>query len=184
MDELRIPLDGDGFSRRECPRCRAHFKLRWSAREAAVLAAGMARRVNLLGTFEGRELPPRHCPYCAATAPAHEFFTPEVQRHLDAEAERLENEVRLHRFHLPDEWLGDNPRASSAPLAAAPPPPPRPDHADDLVRIGLPCCNEEHKVSGAWLGPIRCHLCGVAHLRAGPRDIGLELALLKQWTGE
>lgn len=184
MEELRVPLDGDGFSRRECPRCRAHFKLRWSAREAAVLAGGMARRVNRLVAVDGGELPRRHCPYCAAIAAADDFFTPAVQRHLDAEAERLDAEVRVHRFRLPPEWLGENPRAARGPIASSPPHALEPDHGDDLVRIALPCCNEEHKVSDAWLGPIRCHLCGVAHLRAGPRDIGLELALLKQWTGE
>jgi hypothetical protein len=185
MEELRVPLDVHGFSRRECPRCKAHFKLRWNEREAGVLAAALSRRVQHLNPTDAAPSRPRFCPYCACEAPADEFFTPEVQRHLDAAARRLDAEVRWRRVRLPLEWMRANPRVTSAPAAAAQPPPiPLADHADDLLRIALPCCGEEHKVSDAWLGPVRCHLCGIAHLRAGPRDIGLELAMLRQWAGE
>ena len=125
----------------------------------------------------------RTCPYCAARAPADEFLTDDVKRHLDGVARRLEAEVRAHRTAIPEAWAKENPRA------LRPPPPagssrraPRREQPDDLLPIALPCCGDEQKVSDAWLGPIRCHRCGIAHLRAGPRDIGLEMALLRQWT--
>lgn len=180
-DELQLPLDSEGFSRRECPRCRAEFKLRWSAREPAVLACAMARRVAM-GSAEITAPPARFCPYCASSAAADRFFTPEIQRHLDTEARHLEEEVRWLRLRLPPEWLSENPGHSHEPLAPAPRGILRREQDDDLCRIDLPCCGVEQKVSGAWVGPIRCHLCGIAHLRAGPRDIGLELALLKEWA--
>jgi hypothetical protein len=183
MDELRVPLDGDGFSRRECPRCGAHFKLRWSGREAHLLAAALGRRLEHDGDAES--CAPRFCPYCACTADADAFLTGDVQRQLDGEASRIAQEVRSRRLLLPAEWAGANPRARSH-AATAPErrPPPRADPVDELLPIALPCCGEEQKVNSAWMGPIRCHLCGIAHLRAGPRDIGLELALLLQWTQE
>jgi hypothetical protein len=185
MDELQLPLDAEGFSRRECPRCHAEFKLRWSAREPAVLACAMARRVTM-NSGELEPQPARVCPYCASSAAADRFLTPEIQRHLDGEARQLDEEVRRRRVRLPPEWLSENPRVSSKDpaLTARPREPLRRDPDGELCRIDLPCCGVEQKVSGAWVGPIRCHLCGIAHLRAGPRDIGLELALLKEWAEE
>jgi hypothetical protein len=181
MDELRVPLDSEGFSRRECPRCGAHFKLRWSSQEASLLAAALTRR------YPHDEQPPacerRHCPYCAAAAAADEFFTDDVQRRLDLEASKVERAVRQRRLAVPAEWLAANPRAT-APREGrdAPRLPLRPDPDDDLLCVALPCCGDEQKVSEAWVGPIRCHRCGIAHLRAGPRDIGVELALLREWA--
>jgi hypothetical protein len=181
--ELRLPLDAAGFARRECPRCRAHFKVQWTEREAAILAAALARRVAHAGpAAEGGG--PRFCPYCAAEAPAEEFYTQAAKARVDAEARQLDAELRWRRLHVAERW--------GASGRATPPPIPEPDPgahaalevADDLLRIQLPCCGLDQKVTDAWLGPIRCHLCGTAHLRAGPRDIGLEMALLRQWAGD
>jgi hypothetical protein len=182
MEDLELPLDVDGFSRRECPRCHAPFLMRWTASEARVLAAALTRRVQHLNALEAEPGGPHFCPYCGCEAPADAFYTAEVQRHLDLTACALDAEVR---------WRSLRPRAAlrhpeddvgGSPLDALLPP--LGDGGEDLPRLALPCCGTEQKVSGAWLGPIRCHRCGVAHLRAGPRDIGLELALLRQWAGE
>ena len=185
MEELHLPIDAQGFSRRECPRCKARFKLRATPGEAATVAGALGRRVQHENGAEAAPPGPRTCPYCAFAAPAEEFLPPEVQRRLDEAARGLEAEVRSRRLRVPPEWIAENPRVDHGPVPPARlPPTVRQDRPDDLVRIALPCCGEEQKVSDAWLGPIRCHLCGVAHLRAGPRDFGLELALLKQWAGE
>lgn len=181
MEELQLPLDQDGFSRRECPRCHAQFMVRWSEVEEQVLAAAMARRVATAG---GEEPAPRRrfCPYCAAPAAAEAFFPAPIQRHLDTAARQITAEVESLRLRVPEEWLAANPRAEpAAPSLELPSLPPR-EYGADLFRIALPCCGDEQKVSDAWLGPVRCHLCGIAHLREGPRDFGLELALLKQWV--
>lgn len=188
MEELRLPLDAEGFSRRECPRCGAQFDVRWSAREAAVLACAMARRVAVDADEAGTP-PIRFCPYCASSAPADRFFTSDVQRLLDAAARQLEDEVRWHRLQSPPAFTGEREHLGPSTIARGPTAWPdstgaagTPGSDDELLRIALPCCGEDQRVSGAWLGPIRCHLCGIAHLSAGPRDFGLELALLKQWT--
>jgi hypothetical protein len=180
MEELGLPLDVDGFSRRECPRCQAQFMTRWTEGEASVLAAALSRRVRHLNSREAEPGGPRFCPYCACEAPADAFYTPEVRRRLDAAARALEEEVRWRSLRPARDALDGDPDAS--PLDALLPP--LDDAGEDLPLIPLPCCGAEQKVSGAWVGPIRCHLCAVAHLRAGPRDIGLELALLRQWAGE
>jgi hypothetical protein len=184
MDRIHLPLDGAGFSRRECPRCKAHFKIRWSEREAAVLAAALTRRVHHLNPGEASNRPIRFCPYCACSASAEAFYTPEAARHLDDQARRLEAAVTWHRLRVPHERLAENPNVTYVTVEPDAAPAVPVDRGDDLLRIALPCCGEEHAVTDAWLGPLRCHLCGTAHLRAGPRDVGLEMALLRQWAGE
>jgi len=78
-----------------------------------------------------------------------------------------------------------NPRPTYVPVTPRPrrPDPLRDDGQDqDLTGVPLPCCGEEVKVSDGWSGPVRCHFCGMVHTRAVSRDIGLELALLREWA--
>ena len=185
MDEVRLNLDRDGFSRRECPNCRAHFKVAWGAREEHVVAYALAARVEHLNASDADTHLRRVCPYCATAAPADHFLTSDALQRIDAHARILENELRWRRMRAPLDMLAANPRPTYVAIAPAEEHVPRPRADwDDLTRVLLPCCGEEQKVSDAWVGPIRCHHCGTAHLRAGPRDVGLELALLKNWVSE
>lgn len=185
MDEIRLNLDPDGFSRRECPRCRAHFKVPWNRREEQVVAAAMTSRVRHVNASECDAEALRICPYCAAPAPADHFLTSDALQRIDAHARILQNDLRWRRMRAPFDMLAANPRPTFVAVAPAEErvPQPRADW-DDLTRVLLPCCGVEQKVSDAWVGPIRCHHCGTAHLRAGPRDIGLEMALLRNWMSE
>lgn len=186
MDEIQLNLDPDGFSRRECPQCGAHFKVPWGPREARVVAAALAARVR----HENAPVPhpadvERVCPYCASRAPADHFLTSDALQRIDVHAENLRAELRWRMLRAPLDLLAANPRPT---YVALPPeevrlPRLRADW-DDLTRMLLPCCGEEQKVSDAWVGPIRCHLCGTAHLRYGQRDAGLEMAMLRQWYAQ
>jgi hypothetical protein len=183
MEEVRLNLDRDGFSRRECPRCRAHFKVAWGAREERVVAAALGARVRHANAGESCGGVQRSCPYCAAQAPADHFLTSDALLRIDAHAQRLLCEVRWRQLRAPLDMLAANPRPTYVPL---PPselrlPRLRADW-DDLTRVLLPCCGEEQKVVDTFIGPIRCHFCGTAHLRAGARDFGLEMAFLRRWT--
>jgi hypothetical protein len=182
-EELRLPLDAAGFSRRECPRCQAHFKVRWSRREARVLASALARRVGHLNAGEAEAGLPRHCPYCGARAEGEAWWTTEQLRWVEAQARGLDREVRWHALRAPLERPGANPRPTY--VAIPPRPgrlPPLRDPAATLARVYLPCCGEELAVSTGWVGPVRCHLCGFVHERGAGRDIGVELARLRAWV--
>jgi hypothetical protein len=181
MEEIDLPQDRAGYARRACPRCRADFKVRASRRDERVLAFAMARRVN---AFEAGEAvhppPPRHCPYCGARDVAEAFWTREQHSWVEAQARGVSEEVRWRRLCAPLDRLAENPRLTYVPI---PPgtrvPAPTRDDVDALRAMPLPCCGEEEKVSGRWIGPVRCHYCGFVHARDLERDIGLELALLR-----
>jgi uncharacterized protein (UPF0212 family) len=183
MDEIHLNLDVDGFSRRECPRCKAHFKVPWGAREERVVAGALAARVQHLNSAEvecGQV--DRFCPYCGTSAPADRFLTSDALWRIEVHARNLEAELRWRVLRAPLDSIASNPRPTY--VALAPPevklPRLRADW-DDLTRVLLPCCGDEQKVSDAWMAPVRCHLCGTAHLRSGPRDVELELAQMRQW---
>lgn len=186
MEQIRLNLDPDGFSRRECPRCHAHFKVPWGAREERVVAAAFAARVRHLNAIDAeRGDVERVCPYCAARAPADRFLTSDALLRIEVHAKNLHSELRWRALRAPLDRIAERPLPTYFPV---PPeelrlPRLRADW-DDLARVLLPCCGEEEKVSDAWIGPIRCHHCGTAHLRSGPRDAGLEMAMLLRWMEE
>lgn len=186
MEEIRLNLDLDGFSRRECPGCKAHFKVPWGPREERVVAAALASRVQHANAIEADHgQVDRFCPYCAARAPAAHFLTSDALMRIDVHARNLQAEVRWRSLRAPFDMLAGNPRPTYVAVAPTEAKLPRlRADWDDLARILLPCCTEEEKVSDAWVGPIRCHHCGTAHLRSGPRDIGLEMAMLRRWVSD
>jgi hypothetical protein len=183
-DEIRLPHDAAGYARRSCPRCRAHFKVRLSRRDEHVLASAIARRAHAVES-SCLPTPPRHCPYCGEEGAAEEFWTEEQLSWADAQARRLAREVRWRTLAAPLQRLGHNPRPTYIPVDPGERPPLAPrDPPDDLVAVPLPCCGEEQKVSGAWVGPVRCHYCGFIHARDLGRDIGMEIALLRAWAAD
>jgi hypothetical protein len=71
-DEVRLsmslPLDGEGFLRRECPTCEREFK--W------LPSPDPEDDVEVAATTEGAEAPESYyCPYCAVSAPPDTWMT-------------------------------------------------------------------------------------------------------------
>jgi hypothetical protein len=153
-----------------------------SRRDERVVAHAIAARAGVTD-FGGAPPPPRHCPYCGEADEAEAFWTDELLGWADAQARRLSNDVRRRRLRAP--LARADARPTYVPLDPVDRAPALPlDPPDDLVAVPLPCCGEEEKVSGAWIGPVRCHYCGFVHARDLGRDIGLELALLRDWAAE
>ena len=182
-EELGLPVDAAGFSPRECPRCGAPFRARRSPRDARVIAAALARRIEHLNPDEAGSHPPaRHCPYCGARASAEAWWTADQHAWFAVAARDLARELQWRRLITPLEHLGENPRPTYVVVAPRPAIRPAPRVGeDDLNAIPLPCCGEELKVSGDWTGPVRCHYCGFVHARGISRDAALELAQLRTW---
>lgn len=182
-EELRLPLDAAGYSRRACPRCEAEFKVRWTRRDAHALAAALAIRVDHLNGAEATPGLTRHCPYCGATGPPELWWTLAQHRWLEARAADLRDELRWRTLRVPLDALRENPRPTYVPVVPRRRrSPTAADDPDELEPVPLPCCGEEVKVSRGWIGPVRCHFCGFVHARSAARDIGLELAALREWV--
>jgi hypothetical protein len=145
---MAIPVDSDGFLRRECPTCEREFKWFPAAENdegAADVPAG--------GYF---------CPYCGVQAPSDAWFT-QAQLALS----RSIVEVRVVEPML-DKFAGDIARSfrsagmttRSAPSSRAEEPDPLTED-DDMTRVDFECHpSKPLKVHDDWDQPVYCLICG------------------------
>jgi hypothetical protein len=129
---MTIPLDSDGFLRRQCPTCEREFKWRPTTGEGG--EEGEPARDG--GYF---------CPYCGVQAPADAWLT-EAQRAL---AENI----------IATEVIG--PMVSKLGTYRGPEKLDPLTEVDDMTRIDFPCHpSEPLKVQGDWRKAPCCLICG------------------------
>jgi hypothetical protein len=144
---IALPLDPDGFLRRECPACERELK--WiPARDDEE-----ATQAPDSGFF---------CPYCAVQAPADAWWTP---AQLEAAEAHAYQEVLKPKL---DEVSDSARRAAggfvSVEIQRTEPELPLPlSESGDMRRVDFPCHpGEPVKVLDDWSGPVHCMLCGTA----------------------
>ena len=128
---MTIPLDSDGFLRRECPTCEREFKWRPSEVEAEEHV-----EPDDAGYF---------CPYCGVQAPVDAWLTSaQVALAQNIVAREVIGPMvsKIGRYEAPDE-LG--------PLT----------EADDMTLVVFSCHpSEPLKVLDDWHKPAYCLICG------------------------
>jgi hypothetical protein len=145
---MAIPVDSDGFLRRECPTCEREFK--WlPASEDEESATGVPDG----GYF---------CPYCGVQAPAGAWFT-EAQIALArsiAETEVVGPMLRKFADDIARSFRGGGLTTRSAPPSQADQPDPLTE-ADDMTRVDFACHpSEPLKILDDWRKPAHCPICG------------------------
>jgi uncharacterized Zn finger protein (UPF0148 family) len=148
-----VPLDSDGFLRRECPTCEREFKWQQSADDGTG-----AETVPDGGYF---------CPYCGVQAPADSWFT---QAQLALAQNMIETEVLAPMI---EDFARDIERSSSRSrgMIKATVTHDVPDQldplteTDDMRRVDFPChTSEPVKVLDDWTKPVHCLICGESSL--------------------
>jgi hypothetical protein len=147
--EMSMPLDSDGFLRRECPTCEREFKCYYTSEEqgdAAPVADG--------GYF---------CPYCGVQAETSTWLT-------QAQAELAQNIVATQVLGPMLKKFGDDMKGigrSSGGVISAEVSYNEPDElgalseVDDMTRVDFECHpTEPVKVFDDWEKPVRCLICG------------------------
>jgi hypothetical protein len=142
--EVSVPLDSDGFLRRECPTCEREFK--WFNSPE-----GQGEAVPVGGYY---------CPYCAIQAPSDSWFTKaqmelaqnRVMREVvGPELDKMAHDLRRssHGGLISFDMKYDKPRALD-PLV----------EADDMRRVDFACHpTEPVKVLDDWQGAVQCLIC-------------------------
>jgi hypothetical protein len=147
--EMSMPLDSDGFLRRECPTCERELKWLYASegeRTAAPVSGG--------GYF---------CPYCGVQAEADTWLT-------QAQAELAQNIMATQVIGPMLNKLGDDlagiGRSSDGMIRVEinHQPPDEFDpltEVDDMTRVDFECHpTEPVKVLDSWNEPVRCLICG------------------------
>lgn len=140
---LAVPLDRDGFLRRECPTCEREFKWFPSGENEAATSDPSGY----------------YCPYCGVQANDGWLTKPQ------AEAARATVMKDLVDPMLDD--FGRNLSRSSSGMFTVnvnrqrSPDPPELSEPDDMRRIDFPCHPDEPlKVLDDWSEPVHCLICG------------------------
>lgn len=169
VERVELPLDRQGFLRRECRKCKLPFKVRGTRLDGLLVLRHLAREVPHQNDHEASWLDvTRFCPYCATPACDDAWLTFGQREFLDARAESYGQELRYEILSHVRRTLSANPyhtfvavkpSRGKRELAAEP---------DDLYAVPLLCCSERIKVVDTWAGPITCFYCGLAHALVSP----------------
>jgi len=151
VGEMELPLDSQGFLRRECPLCQREFK--WHH-----------------GPIEGAppDDPPAEqyfCPYCGEAASVDQWWTTE-------QVEAIQQMALYEAMPELEEQLGKSARDLNrsgfvrVEVRSAPINPPLPlSEPDDMLPVASPCHPYEPvKVASDWRAPIHCLVCGTQYL--------------------
>jgi hypothetical protein len=134
---VSLPLDSDGFLRRECPHCERELKWR--------------------PTPEGEQGYPApeggyYCPCCGQQAEVNSWFTKAQVAHVDQVAADLADPlIRDAANELGASYEPSGPRDLS----------PLPPEPNDMRRVDFECHPAEPvKVADDWADPVHCLVCG------------------------
>jgi DNA-directed RNA polymerase subunit RPC12/RpoP len=138
---MEIPVDSDGFLRRECPTCEREFK--WLSLPSGEEAAS---DMTDAGYF---------CPYCGVQAPADAWFT-------KAQLELAEHIVQAAVVNpMLRKFAGGTSGQSEEPEPL--------NEDDDMRRIDFACHSSEPlKILDGWQQPVHCLVCGQASAQLPP----------------
>jgi hypothetical protein len=144
---MSVPLDDDGFLRRECPICEREFK--WLNSEGAGI--------------EGEKPDPAgyYCPYCGLQAPLDAWWTREQLEHAQAIVTQEVIAPELEKLKKSLESSSGGFLRVSAEVSTPAPPASEMTEANDMNRVDFPCHpTEPLKVAETWNDPVYCLICG------------------------
>jgi hypothetical protein len=145
MVSVSIPLDDDGFLRRECPNCEREFKWHHGPTDA--------RPEDFVEELH------HYCPLCGQSNDPERFWTP-------AQVEYMQGMVMPEAVAAIDESMKGLEFKSdfisvSVSTPEVPEPPNALDEPNDMVIVSPPCHPwEPVKIPEGWADSVHCLLCG------------------------
>jgi hypothetical protein len=143
---ISLPLDAEGFLRRECPRCQEQFK--WLPTQTEDTTP------RLTGCT---------CPLCGHGADASAFWTPEQAEHINATLKSKVLGPQIEQFQRNLRGLnrsGGSVRITTTPVRFEEPSDLSPEPSD-MRRVESACHpSEPLKVPENWTHSVYCLVCG------------------------
>lgn len=149
--EMKVPLDSDGFLRRECPNCERQFKLKQVDSNTE--------------TQEDNNDESYYCPYCYESAPLNSWWTKEQLEYAQQLAFKEVMEPGLRSLQRQIESLNSSSSFVHADVEVSSPPEPNfLSETDDMIKAEFPCHLEKPlKIDEAWKQDVACLMCGIQY---------------------
>jgi len=152
---IELPVDQEGFLRRECPYCNREFKMLFKS----------ANKVNLSDIEITEKLADDnkefYCPYCGQSADQNSFWTKDQIRYVHEIANQKVLQPMLDDFGKDIEKISrkndfikfkvERKQAKKPVISPEP---------NDMSMLESQCCSEKIKVEEGWEGFIYCVICG------------------------
>lgn len=143
ITKVGIPLDSEGFLRRECPKCESEFKIQ-------TLESDHGDDLNDEGESETT------CPYCAHRSDSQQWWT-------KPHAKILQEEMKRMAFDVLQGALGNIKSSKHLQVTKGRNPVPKRNmqpEPDDMKRVAVTCCERDVKVLEQWDQAVHCAECG------------------------
>src|SRR5690606_31616977 len=174
---IGLPLDGDGFLRRECPLCLRQFKIETQEADRQSL---IERELEAYLLQEGLESRPASaeaiemdddelwCPYCGQTASRDHWWTQEQRAYIHVFGHNIMAQLINEQFIRPMKRQFSGRRGGLVSIKfegkemeyqepwISP-------ESDDMTIRALPCCGLQIKLDDEWSKPVYCYQCGLLH---------------------
>lgn len=173
---ITLPLDDEGFFRRECPLCHEEFKVLLKKEELGDIAqTGLAsfmidsqREENDTGQNKDSETESLFCPYCGQQASKNSWWTQEQLAYINVFAKNIL--AKLVNEHLINPLKRNLDRSTSGLFSLQfkgeemeQQEPWISPEINDMEIFNLPCCERKIKIEDNWYSTVHCFFCGFPH---------------------
>jgi len=167
---IKIPLDDEGYLRRECPFCMNEFKILpkeedLDGSEPENLEQFMIEEDKKDGIDDESSENEVFCPYCGQQAEEDQWFTQEQADYInsitqnivaDLINDNLINPLKRNlggssRGMISVEFKGDAIEKENEWVSS---------DLNDMMIFELPCCQSSIKIEDDWKGTVYCFFCG------------------------
>ncbi len=172
LQTVKLPLDDEGFFRRECPLCSKEFKVLLKKEELADLTH-IEIDSFMLDSQENSELTDCNenlkaeyfCPYCGQKSAVDKWWTKEQVAYINIYLENIMAKIINEKLISPMKKSFGKPK--SGPISIEfkgneldQKEPWISPEINDMEIFELPCCNRKIKVEDNWQNTTYCFFCG------------------------
>jgi len=173
---VSLPLDDDGYFRRECPFCRKEFKVMLTKEEMATIAqkgidSFMSESNEKTDSEQSdSEESYRFCPYCGQSAENDSWWTQEQLSYIGIFAKNIMANLVNEQLIRPLQRNFGQHRSGPFSLSfkgheMEQQEPWISPETNDMDVFDLPCCNRKIKIEENTKAPMYCFFCGFPHER-------------------
>ncbi len=165
---IGVPLDDEGFLRRECPFCSRQFKILLEKHEIELytnnfLSAFLSSEEEEEANENDENQTDYFCPYCEQFEPFNSWWTQEQTNYFMIFAENHAADL-INNFvdSLSSSFKSNSIMQFTANKMPKKVPWISPEE-NDMKEFNLQCCDKKIKLLDGWTSIIHCHFCGFPH---------------------